>query len=80
MPDQPDRPAALPACTLLFEHMADAVYLLDNEFKLTQVWFRQGVGARAEEWRVHFHIPLHAEPGGDFGDVHGGFPGGRLVY
>ena len=22
-----------------------------------------------EEWRVHFHIPLHAEPGGDFGST-----------
>ena len=22
--------------------------------------------AVGEEWRVHFHIPLHAEPGGDF--------------
>ena len=22
--------------------------------------------AVGDEWRVHFHIPLHAEPGGDF--------------
>jgi hypothetical protein len=27
---------------------------------------RQQPDAVGEEWRVHFHIPLHAEPGGDF--------------
>ena len=23
----------------------------------------------ADEWRIHFHIPLHASPGGDLGDT-----------
>jgi len=27
---------------------------------------RRNPGAAGQEWRVHFHIPLHAEPGGDF--------------
>lgn len=27
---------------------------------------KRNPGATGGEWRVHFHIPLHAEPGGDF--------------
>ena len=23
----------------------------------------------ADEWRIHFHVPLHASPGGDMGDT-----------
>jgi hypothetical protein len=23
----------------------------------------------ADEWRIHFHVPLHASPGGDLGDT-----------
>lgn len=28
-----------------------------------------GPSARDEEWRIHFHVPLHAAPGAPFGDT-----------
>ena len=30
---------------------------------------RRGNLPEADEWRIHFHIPLHASPGGDLGDT-----------
>lgn len=32
---------------------------------------RQSPHALGDEWRMHFHVPLHARPSGDFGDTHG---------
>ena len=30
---------------------------------------RAGNLPEADEWRIHFHVPLHASPGGDLGDT-----------
>jgi hypothetical protein len=30
---------------------------------------RAGNLPEADEWRIHFHVPLHASPGGDMGDT-----------
>lgn len=32
-------------------------------------WEREHPGECGDEWRVHFHIPLHARPDGEFGDT-----------
>lgn len=32
-------------------------------------WYREHPEASGDEWRVHFHIPLHARPDGEFGDT-----------
>lgn len=32
-------------------------------------WYPENKDQAGDEWRVHFHIPLHAEPDGDFGDT-----------
>jgi hypothetical protein len=29
----------------------------------------QSFGGLGEEWRIHFHVPLHASPGAPFGDT-----------
>lgn len=31
-------------------------------------WFGED-GDKGDEWRVHFHVPLHGRPGGTFGDT-----------
>jgi hypothetical protein len=30
---------------------------------------RKGTLPAADEWRIHFHVPLHASPGGDLADT-----------
>lgn len=32
-------------------------------------WYSENPGEAGEEWRVHFHIPLHAEPESGFSDT-----------
>ena len=32
-------------------------------------WYPDNKDEAGDQWRVHFHIPLHAEPEGDFGDT-----------
>ena len=38
---------------------------LDTALKMQ----RAGNLPEADEWRIHFHVPLHASPGGDLGDT-----------
>jgi len=32
-------------------------------------WFESNSEERGDEWRVHFHIPIHVQPGGHFKDT-----------